>query len=166
MIKNACRVGATNLFSATIHNQLNILDTLMDISSLTFDTCPQGTPAGSSYADIAVTLVQLTQTNNNAIFSSSTDFDSFFSNASTGDQLEVAASISSWDTESFTLEYKVGMAAETQEEVDMRTSETVLITMMKDCDFTMPTIISDSTFGDTRTYVRTYSPVTLTFTGS
>ena len=92
--------------------------------------------------------------------------NSFFSNASTGNQLEIAAPLSSWDTDSFTLEYKVGLTAETQEEVDMRTSETVLITMMKDCDFTMPTISSDSTYGDTRTYVRTYSPVTLTFTGS
>ena len=47
----------------------------------------------------------------------------------------------------------------------MRTPETVIITLEKSCDFTMPSISSDSSFGDTRTYVKSYAPVTLTFAG-
>ena len=47
----------------------------------------------------------------------------------------------------------------------MRSTEVVYISLTKSCDFTLPTISSDSTFGDTMTYVKGYSPVTLTFSG-
>ena len=56
---NVCRVGADSLFATTSHDQLDV-DTLMDISSLNFDSCPNGTPAASSYSDLNVDLIQLT----------------------------------------------------------------------------------------------------------
>ena len=85
LLKNVCRVGVSGLYATTSHNQLDASDTLLDISSLTFDSCPQGAPAGSSFADVAVSLVQLTQMDNGDTFSSTSDFNSFFSNASSGD---------------------------------------------------------------------------------
>ena len=45
----------------------------------------------------------------------------------------------------------------------MRNSESVLITLERSCDFTIPTISSDSSYGDTMTYVRFSTAVTLSF---
>ena len=59
----------------------------------------------------------------------------------------------------------MSLVSETEAERDMRTPESVIITMDPQCVFTLPTISSDSSYGDTMTYVRFGSPVTLSFSG-
>ena len=48
-------------------------------SSLSFETCPDGTSAGSSDADVSVNLQKLTKNADGTEYTLDSDFQSFFS---------------------------------------------------------------------------------------
>ena len=80
-IKNVCKVGVSgDLFEVTTHNQLGSTDTAMQVAStLSFETCPDGSSAGTSDADVSVSLKKLTKTDDGTEYTAESDFQSFFS---------------------------------------------------------------------------------------
>ena len=48
--------------------------------TISFESCPDGTAAGSSEADVSVELVKLTNTVSGLEYTTESDFSSFFSN--------------------------------------------------------------------------------------